>query len=154
MRLLDRSAKEALDKKNQQTISLFRPETFETKYLYQVWLKEWDATVWVSIKFHQIWLKLSDNSLSFWNTWKEVTVLSRLLIDHSDLTHSFILKEEEPPVCVVCNTIITIKHILIECADNSGGQKEILWGEICVFTLSKHESWEDFWLPERDWCFL
>ena len=31
--------------------------------------------------------------------------------------HSFIFKKEEPPVCVVCRTIITIKHILKECAD-------------------------------------
>ena len=31
--------------------------------------------------------------------------------------HSFILKNEEPPVCVTCNTIITIKHTLINCAD-------------------------------------
>ena len=26
-------------------------------------------------------------------------------------------KEEEPPVCVTFNTIKTVKHILIECAD-------------------------------------
>ena len=24
---------------------------------------------------------------------------------------------EEPPVCITCNTTITVKHILIECAD-------------------------------------
>ena len=31
--------------------------------------------------------------------------------------HSFLLKKEEPPDCVACNTTITVKHILIECAD-------------------------------------
>ena len=35
----------------------------------------------------------------------------------SYLTHSFILGKEEAPVCVACNTVITVKHILIECAD-------------------------------------
>ena len=27
-------------------------------------------------------------------------------------------KKEPPAVCVTCNTLITIKHILIECADS------------------------------------
>ena len=31
--------------------------------------------------------------------------------------HSFILREEEAPVCVACNAVITVKRILIECAD-------------------------------------
>ena len=31
--------------------------------------------------------------------------------------HSFLLKKEEPPDCVACKTTITVKHILIECAD-------------------------------------
>ena len=36
---------------------------------------------------------------------------------HSYLTHSFILKKEEPPVFVACKGIPTVKHLLIECAD-------------------------------------
>ena len=33
-------------------------------------------------------------------------------------SRSFLLKKEEPPVCVACNTtIITVKRILIGCAD-------------------------------------
>ena len=39
-----------------------------------------------------------------------------LHIGHTYLTHSFILRKEAP-VCVACNTVLTIKHILIECAD-------------------------------------
>ena len=33
------------------------------------------------------------------------------------MTHSFLLKREEPSVCVACNTIITVKYILIQCTD-------------------------------------
>ena len=29
----------------------------------------------------------------------------------------FFWKKEEPPVCVACNTVITVSHILIGCAD-------------------------------------
>ena len=33
------------------------------------------------------------------------------------MTYSFILKKEEATVCVACNDVLTVKHILIECAD-------------------------------------
>ena len=68
-------------------------------------------------KLHDILPKLSDKLLTFCNTRKEDTVLNRLHIGHSYFTHSFLLKREEPRVCVACNTSITVKHILIECAD-------------------------------------
>ena len=41
----------------------------------------------------------------------------RKLYSCSNLTHSFILRKEEAPVCVACNAVLTVKHILIECAD-------------------------------------
>ena len=60
--------------------------------------------------------KLSDKLLSLCTTRTEDTVLNRLHIRHSYLTHFFILKKEEPPVCVACDTIISNKHVLTECA--------------------------------------
>ena len=73
------------------------------KYVYEMWQKEWDETVLVSNKFHEIIVKLLDKLLSFCNTRKEDTVLNRLHIGHSYFTHSFILRKEEAPVCVACN---------------------------------------------------
>ena len=61
--------------------------------------------------------KPPDKLVSFCNTRKENTVLNRLHISHSYLTHSFILKRQEAPVCVACGAVITVKRILIECAD-------------------------------------
>ena len=60
---------------------------------------------------------ISDKLLAFCNTRKENTVLTRLHFGHSYFTHSFLLKKEELPVCVACNTTITVKHVLIERAD-------------------------------------
>ena len=51
------------------------------------------------------------------NTRKVDTVLNRLHIGHSYLTHSFILRKEEASVCVACNAVITVTHILIVCVD-------------------------------------
>ena len=70
-----------------------------------------DATVLVSNKFHEIVPKLPDKLLSFCSTRKEDTVLNRLHIDHSYLTHSFILRKKKASVCVACNAVITVKHI-------------------------------------------
>ena len=80
------------------------------KCLYQIWQKEWDETALVSNKFNEIVQKPPDKRLCFCNTRKEDTVLNRLHIGHSYMTHSFILR----PVCVACNAVITVKLILIE----------------------------------------
>ena len=57
------------------------------------------------------------NCYPFCNTRKDDTVLGRIHIGHSYLTHSFVLRREEAPGCVACNAIIIVNHILIECAD-------------------------------------
>ena len=114
----DRAAKKALDKKPTADLMPFSDlKPLTAKYVYQIWQKEWDEAVLVSNKFHEILPKLPDKLLSFCNTRKENTVLNRLHIGHSYLTHSFILRKEEAPVCVACDAVITVKHILVEYAD-------------------------------------
>ena len=80
-----------------------RPLT--AKYVYQVWQKEWDETGLVSNKFREILPKLPDKLLTFCNARKENTVLNKLRIDHSYLTHFFILRREEASVYVACVTV-------------------------------------------------
>ena len=43
--------------------------------------------------------------------------MNKLYIGHSYLIYSFIFRKEEAPVCVAYNTVITVKHFLIDCAD-------------------------------------
>ena len=100
--------------------------------------REFDETVLVSNKFHEILPKLQDKLLPFRNTRKENTVLNRLQISHSYFAHSFTLRKEEAPVCVACNDLITVKPILKECADVL--EKEIFRREIFVFTPSERDS--------------
>ena len=40
-----------------------------------------------------------------------------LHIGHSFITHSFLLKGEEPPVCIGCDKRLTIELILFTCSD-------------------------------------
>ena len=48
---------------------------------------------------------------------REEIVLARLLIGHTRLTHSFLLKREERPYCIGCDTPFTVRHFLLDCAD-------------------------------------
>ena len=48
---------------------------------------------------------------------KEETLLARLHIGHSYVTHGFLLRGEPPPECFACWEPYTIKHVLLNCAD-------------------------------------
>lgn len=48
---------------------------------------------------------------------KEETVLSRLHIGHTYVTHTFHLKGEEPPWCFACDQSFSLRHFMSECAD-------------------------------------
>ena len=45
------------------------------------------------------------------------SVLARIRIGNSHLTHRFLLKGEDPPQCIACDRRLTVKHILFDCVD-------------------------------------
>jgi len=46
---------------------------------------------------------------------KHETVLHRLRIGHTSLTHSYLLRGEPPPLCEHCDQPLTVKHFLLDC---------------------------------------
>ena len=48
---------------------------------------------------------------------REETILYRLHIGHTFLTHFYLLKGEEPPVCIPCDQLCSIEHLLTGCVD-------------------------------------
>ena len=50
-------------------------------------------------------------------TRHEESVLARIRIGHTHLTHCFLLKKEDPPQCIVCDCHLIVKHILFDCVD-------------------------------------
>lgn len=48
---------------------------------------------------------------------KEQSILTRLHIGHTAITHRHLLQKEEPNVCQSCNTITTVQHIMHQCPD-------------------------------------
>ena len=85
---------------------------------------------------------------------EEETVIPRLHIGHFFTTHSFLLKDEEPPMCIGCDEFLTIKHkiILLTCSDLTEiGQSQsgsitvaVKYSSITAWVVSWDFAGEDF----------
>lgn len=87
------------------------------QYIKRLIIKKWDIQ-WNNASGNKLreirestkpWF--SSASLSRRNS----TIISRLRIGHTNITHKFIFTNEEPPICQHCNQRLTVTHILIEC---------------------------------------
>ena len=86
----------------------------------QLLLNDYDPAV---VCLQETYLKESNNA-SFRNhrivpklSRREEIILARLRIGHTRLTHSYLLKREEQPYCIGCDTPFTVRHFLLDCAD-------------------------------------
>lgn len=85
-----------------------------TNTIFSIVQLDWDIREGNN-KLYEIKPKFFDKFQSFCLSKKDATVLNRISIGHSKLTHEYLLKNEVPPNCETCNTLLTIKHILIDC---------------------------------------
>ena len=85
------------------------------KYILALWQSEWDE--FPENKLYTIFPVLKECIVCPRTNRKEETVMAWLHIGHSFITHSFLLKGEEPPMCIGCDKRLTIEHILLTCSD-------------------------------------
>ena len=85
------------------------------KYILELWQSEWDE--FLDNKLYKIFPVLKECISCPRKNRKEETVMAQLHISHSFLTHSFLLKGEEPPMCIGCDKCLTIEQILLTCLD-------------------------------------
>ena len=112
----DSAAKDALDGDILVELIPFSDLKSHTdKYILELWQAEWDE--FPENKLYKIFPLLKECISCPRKNRKEETVMARLHIGHSFLTHSFLLKGEEPPMCIGCNKRLTIEHILLTCSD-------------------------------------
>jgi len=113
---VDRLAKDAvcLDKSSQAVpFTDLKPKT--NSYIKDLFQKDWDLQT--ENKLHDIYPVLDSLPRYSFSCRKEESVFTRLRTGHSHLTHSFLLKGEEPPWCVGCDVRMSIKHLLLTCWD-------------------------------------
>jgi len=81
--------------------------------LNRQWQNEW-SNLTVNNKLRSI-----KDTVEPWNSTRkmrrEEVVLCRLRLGHTRLTHSFIFEKKPPPVCLSCNKLNLIEHILTDC---------------------------------------
>ena len=84
-------------------------------YLRNDWQNEWTMTD--NNKLRRIKLTINPWTTSYRKQRREETILTRLRIGHTRLTHSYLLTGTERPYCDNCIVPLTIDHILSECPD-------------------------------------
>ncbi|KAG1713964.1 hypothetical protein GQR58_002025 [Nymphon striatum] len=75
---------------------------------------KWDGEI--NNKLHAIKPKLGEWALAYRKSRKEESILCRLRVGHTYLTHSFLLRNEAQPVCGRCQLPLTVRHVLVDCA--------------------------------------
>ena len=81
-------------------------------YVIDLWRSDW-ATQYKN-KLHRIGAQVNDVRQPQANR-RDETVLTRLRIGHTYVTHSYLLRGEPAPRCTLCNCTYSIHHILLAC---------------------------------------
>ncbi|KAG1676583.1 RNA-directed DNA polymerase from mobile element jockey [Nymphon striatum] len=84
------------------------------KHILSIWQSKWDGEI--NNKLHAIKPKLGEWALAYRKSRKEESILCRLRVGHTYLTHSFLLRNEAQPVCGRCQLQLTVRHVLVDCA--------------------------------------
>ena len=77
------------------------------QYIFSTWQDDWNGAILNNL--HSVKPVLGDWQSSFMQCRKDEVVLCRACIGHTYLTHSYILRKDPPPQC-----ILTVRHILVE----------------------------------------
>lgn len=81
------------------------------KQILDLWQQHW-ATL--KTKIHEVETTIKFTKLPSISRRSQI-ILRRLRIGHTRLTHGHLMKSENAPICQVCNTPITVKHLLLTC---------------------------------------
>ncbi|GFN93045.1 ribonuclease hi [Plakobranchus ocellatus] len=86
-------------------------------YIHSTWQTNWDAEG--TNKLYDVLPNLGEDLCRRGEGAgrKRETVICRLRVGHTWLTQSYLLKNEEQPFCYACDSLYTVRHILIECPD-------------------------------------
>ena len=114
----DSEAKKAINKKQSNTkipYTDLRPTI--NKLITDKWQQQWNS--YTNNKLQNIKPTIGEWQPGYRKIRKEEVILARLRIGHTQITHNYLLKNEEPPICTACEEQFTVKHILLNCIDLS-----------------------------------
>ena len=92
-------------------------------YVVKRWQLSWDTEA--NNKLHGIQPLI--HTMPVYNLpRRDERLIHRLRVGHTHLTHSFVLKKEQPPQCTHCQVHLTVQHILIDCTQYSTQRAKFL----------------------------
>ncbi|XP_023210480.1 uncharacterized protein LOC111613365 [Centruroides sculpturatus] len=83
------------------------------KRLAERWQNMWNAQI--HNKLHEIKPNIENWTHNKQYDRRSEVILTRLRIGHTRLTHLYLLKGEDQPLCQYCNCTVSVKHILCNC---------------------------------------
>ena len=81
--------------------------------VYSFWKTFWNSQS--QNKLRNIGTQIGYQSFSHFPNRLEEIKFTRIRLGHTKITHSFILKNEDPTLCTVCQVRISVIHILLIC---------------------------------------
>ena len=80
------------------------------------WHWKWNSLAREGRKLRAIKKDVKDWTSSHYKSRRIETVLARLRLGHTNITHVYLMQgQTEPPECNRCRVTITVKHLLLEC---------------------------------------
>lgn len=116
--LVDKVAKDATQKMNisTQTIPVSDVTAHVKLKIYHKWKEKW-ASLTNNQKLKEIRPSLDIRSPLLGWARRNATRLVRLRIGHTRVTHGYHFNGEDEPVCIECEVVMTVKHVLIDCGN-------------------------------------
>ena len=111
----NKAAKQALNKQISESFipfTDFKPNI--NQYIYQEWQNEWNNQI--HNKLHEIQSEVGKTP-AYMSNRKHDSIIRRLRIGHTYITHGYLLRGELAPECIPCNETLTVKHISLDCID-------------------------------------
>jgi len=93
--------------------SEFKPCT--SRFCREEWQDIWNSAA--NNKLHAIYSTVGKCVRNNLASHRDAVIINRLKIGHSRLTHSYLLSGEDQPICTKCDTVLTVKHILLDCPE-------------------------------------
>ena len=83
------------------------------RYILNKWQEEWNMCK--NNKLYGTNPEITNRLFINFKTRLDQVVYTRCRVGHTSLTHGFLLKGEDPTLCMFCKIPLSVKHILLDC---------------------------------------
>merc|ERR1712080_411759 len=117
--IADEAAKDAVWQRvvRTQEIPASDVKVYVKRKVYDKWKEEWRNTTIADVKLKEVIPEVRGAPLDLGVPRKDAVKLLRLRIGHTRLTHSYHFLREDVPMCVECEVVYSVRHLLMECGN-------------------------------------